>query len=162
MVGADWTDGSPRRILMPLCHMAGIHDDIPGDNLGVSIKFVASTGVPQGPPTWRFPIHMLDDRERTQHRLQASGVPGQSTTAFPMPLIGTPLNLRSLPRHVPCRRRLTRGQRATMSALRSAAAASREQYALYLPFKDSALEAWQLAQLDLQTRHFSHCCGTCA
>ena len=39
-----------------------------------------------------------------------------------------------------------------MSALRAAAAASREQYTLD-PSNTQALQAWQLARLDLQTRH---------
>ena len=43
-------------------------------------------------------------------------------------------------------------KRATMSALRAAAAASREQYTLD-PSNTQALQAWQLARLDLQTRH---------
>ena len=141
--------------LMPLCHMTNIHDDLPGDHLGVSVKIIARTGVLQGPPTWRFPVHLLDDadfRKRTQDLLEDFFGPravhdglshADRWDAFKV-------GIRDFTQAFSWRE--AAAKQSSMSALRAAAAVSREQYTLD-PSNTQALQAWQLARLDLQTWH---------
>ena len=90
--------------LRPLCHMAGIHDDLPGDSIWVLVSNpVTSTRVLQArrhgdTPFTYWMIKITWNVLRVCCR--TSLVPGHSTMAFAMPLVGTPLQLKLVTSHM--------------------------------------------------------------